>query len=137
MQSAGVHPGECAPRVAAFARRRESIVHGRAAVDDIVDVVIPAVGIIVRNKNHRVVPLRRLLNGIDYVHQECLLIKRVRVACMAIAIGCRLEVADCWKITGLYRVKEVVDVVLVMSIAIICLPDRLHGGGPRVIGVGG
>ena len=134
---AGFTPRECGPRVAACARRREGIVRGRAAVDDIVDVVIPAVGIIVGNENHRVAPLRRLLNRIDYVHQECLLIERVRVAGVAVAIGCRLEVADCWKITGLYRVKEVVDVVLVMSTAIICLPDRLHGGGPRVIGVGG
>ncbi len=93
------------------------------------DVVIPTIGIVIGNDDDRVAPLRSLLDDIDRMHKECLLIQRIGVAGVAVAISGGLKKADGGKVSGLYRVEKIVNVVLVVCIAVICVPDHLYGSG--------
>src|ERR1700722_6985429 len=90
-----------------------------------VDVVVPAVGIVVGEDDHGMVPLRALLDGIDHLDKECLLIKRIGETGVAVAISRGLKEADGGKVIDIERVEEIAQIILMIAAAVIGVSDNL------------
>src|ERR1700730_4336791 len=100
MQGVGVYAGESGGSITTLPRRGKSILRCLATVDNIAHVVIPTVGVIIGNNDNRVRPLRSLLEGGDYADEKFLLIQGIGVTGVAVAISCRLEIANRGKFPG-------------------------------------
>ena len=76
-------------RVGEVVGRRE-----RAVGDAAVDVVVPAVGVVVADDHRGARPVGRLLQRVDLVDDELLLVGGVGIRCMAVLVAGRLQVGD-------------------------------------------
>ena len=78
-------------------------------------MVVPAVGVVVGNDDGSTGPEGLGFQCVDHVHNECLLVQRIRVSGMGILVSRRLQEADCGKITRCECIVKVVNVVLMIS----------------------
>jgi hypothetical protein len=85
-------------------------------------MVVPAIGVVIKDDNRRALPERRPLDCVDRIHQECLFVDRIRVAGMAILVRSGFQVADSWEIAGGKGREKIAEIVLV--IRLIRLTDR-------------
>lgn len=96
-------------------------------------MVVPTVGIIPNDDNRRVVPIARLLDGIDCFCEEGLFSERIRILGMAVLIDRRLHVTDRGQgVVGQRRV-EIRDIVLVVGL--VGLANHFHRARPQMVRV--
>src|SRR5215472_19357475 len=97
-------------------------------------MIIPAIGVIIGNHNSSTLPGWQMLQAIDGVHQEGLLVKRVRVASMTILISRGLEETYRWHMPILNGCPEVRQIILV--IGLVGFADHVYRRGRQVVRVG-
>ncbi len=116
MQVAGIDSRQGGAAVAAGSGAGERIsragrlIHNRPHL-----MVIPAVGVVIDDHDRSVIPIRRLLQEVDHVHDKRLLVERIGISGVPVLISLRFQEADRWEVTVLHRRKEVIDVVLVIG----------------------
>src|SRR5437868_12566674 len=97
-------------------------------------VVVPAVGIVIGDNYRRAVPKRRRLKRVNSVHEEGLLIERIRVHGMSVLVGRGFQETYGWQISRIQGFEKVGDVVLVISL--IFLTDHVYGSSGQVVRIG-
>src|SRR5208283_6081211 len=100
----------------AKAGRGQAIGAGLRGVQDLSELmIVPAVGVVPVDDDCRARPIGQLRQEVDDVHDELLLVNGVRIAGVAFLIAGRFQEADLRVISSVNRVKEIMDVVLVIS----------------------
>jgi hypothetical protein len=85
-------------------------------------VIVPAVGIVIGDHDHRMRPIvAALLQKVDHLNDEGLLVERIGVAGVAVLIGRSLQKAYCREVSGADGSKEIEDVVLMIGRACVGL----------------
>ncbi len=108
----GVWTGERGSRGGADSRVGSAV----GAVDDVGQVVVPAVGVIVGDDDGGRGPEARFLDGVDGVDDEGLFVERIGVTGVRHPGSGGFEEADGWHDTSSESVGEVMHVVLVVGL---------------------
>ena len=99
-------------------------------------VVVPAIRVIIEDDDRRGLPERRLHNRIHRVDKKRLLQQRVGVAGMTVLRGNRFHKTDRRQIAGRKRIKEIVQIVLVVR-AVVRGTDYGDRTRPQMLRIGG
>src|SRR5579863_6036592 len=98
-------------------------------------MIVPSVGVVVRDEYRGALPLWTLHDEVDRIDEELLLIERIGVLSVAVLEARRLQKSDLRHVAGAGRIKEVVDVVLMVgAVAEAYVADA---GRPSVIRIAG
>ena len=79
-------------------------------------MIVPAIGVVVRDDHRHVFPLRQTLQTVERLDEELLLRERIGVRGVSILIARRLEEADGRQIAAVRRRPEVGQIVLVTGL---------------------
>src|SRR5271170_1273740 len=98
-------------------------------------MVVPAVGIVIRNHHCGTTPGGQAFQEVDRVHDESLLVKRVGISGVAVLITRSLKEAHGRKIASGSGGVEILDIVLVVGPAL--MSDFRQGNRTGMSGIGG
>ena len=77
-------------------------------------VIVPTIRVVVRDDHRRALPFLQRLKLVQRVRNEGLLVERRRIARVTVLRRVRLQVADCWKVSGESCLPEIGEVVLMV-----------------------
>ncbi len=98
-------------------------------------VVVPSVGIVIRDNDGRVLPVVAVLQRIDHVDDPELLVKWVGVTWMTVLKGSRFQIGNSGQAIFIQRRPEILQIILVVG-AVSTRSDQAGVAGTGVVLIG-